>query len=160
MYLDEMEILQSKMREFEKNIQIKQTQSKNKMENVEPNMIFMKDWLDKTKKNNTMIEQLRLYSNQKRLHGNQIKTNSDLEQLDQFIYQTHGKVKCPASFNNKICYFGGIEKQINNYKNLNTDTQSEQEFMLSFVESIYNMFNIINKRLDTIERKLSYSTDL
>ena len=55
LYLNEMQILQSNMLKLEENNKKKHNESKNKIANTEPNMVFMQNWLEKSKHNNNMF---------------------------------------------------------------------------------------------------------
>ena len=154
-YLNEMKLLQQNMVTLEQNINKKNIENKKKIENIDVNVEFMRYWLEQSKKNDNMIKQLRIYSNQKEKLGSKAKNNEELNKLEYFFTQRHGKAPCPENYNINICYFGGLQKQLDSYKSISSTKQSEQDFMMSFVESTYNMFNIINTRLDGIDKRIN-----
>ena len=74
-----------------------------------------------------------------------------MNKLEYFFTQRHGKAPCPENYNINICYFDGLKEQLDSYKSISSQNKVSK-VMMSFK---FNMFNIINTRLDGIDKRIN-----
>ena len=178
--IEEMGKLQEKMEELEKQKIFNDNNEMLKKTTMEPNLKVLEDWLnnyhktveekkEKINKNatekekkyaintiKTMISSINSERNQLNVQNKRCRTfkyqNVDFNELEQMTLSLETepynvlKDKC-----DKI-------KQIYDTGNYIEPPQSKEEIAASHIEATYNMFNIINKRLDDIEKKLGINS--
>jgi hypothetical protein len=161
--LSEMEQLQEKMMELQKKKEEKIAEEKKKNEDIEPNMEMMAEWLRKSKENEELVK--KVYS----VTGGQAKNASNFRKWqDQFEeaefesfrrcfngYDNHPSK--PVKKYEDVCQFPHLNGPARTGLRLPhgcAQTGSQQEFMMNFVETTFNMFQIQQKRIDELEMKL------
>ena len=170
--IDEMAKLKEKMEALEKQKILNEKNEMVKKTTMEPNLKVLEDWLNnyhkavedkKEKINNKATEQ------QKMATINNIKDKiseiKDAVKRDPYSMFSERKKKYYPElekmslsleidpYNVLIDKYSKIAK-IWEYGNYIEPPQSKEEIAASHIEATYNMFNIINKRLDNIEKKL------
>jgi len=174
--IDEMAKLKEKMEALEKQKILNEKNEMLKKTTIEPNLKVLENWLvdyhkaiEDENKNITSkmidekknyirrtINEMTQYKNNRRMRERNYQ-NVDfdeiekmLESLDYDSYQTLSKKSLIVTnygyFNNysKISFIIAFENR----------PPQPTEVMEAHIEATYNMFNIINKRLDDIEKKL------
>lgn len=179
--IDEMAKLKEKMETLEKQKILNEQHEMLRKTTMEPNLKVLENWLQDyrqavehenksatskmidEKKNyiRKEITEMIQYKNNRRMRERRNNQNVDfdeiekmLESLDYDSYQTLSKKESlvtTASSGNNYGYF-------KNYGKISFITFEQKpqpsEVMEAHIEATYNMFNIINKRLDDIERKI------
>ena len=177
--IDEMAKLKEKMEALEKQKILNEKNEMLKKTTMRPNLQVLEDWLNdyheaieekKEKINKEATEQNKSNTINSIKHmvssiNNQYKQyqgtrasrkgrfdkykNVDLNELEQMTLSLETE---PYNVLKDKCY---KIKQIYETGNYIEPSQSKEETVASHIEATYNMFNIINKRLDDIEKKLA-----
>lgn len=108
------------------------------------------DEMEKLKAKMEALSEKRKVEEEKRLLR-ELTMEPNLKVLKTWLddYQSSLKKQTKDKFGQRILY---------HVKNFSTHDNQPSEFMEKYIDSTYNMFNIINKRLDDIETKLSLNT--
>lgn len=170
--IDEMAKLKEKMEALEKQKILNEKNEMVKKTTMEPNLKVLEDWLndyhkaieeknekatERNKSNaiNNIKHMVSLINNlYKQYQGTRASRkgrfdkykNVDLNELEQMTLSLETE---PYNVLKDKC-----DKLYQIYQTGNYQPQSKEETAASHIEATYNMFNIINKRLDDIEKKL------
>jgi len=191
--LSELEKLQLKMRELQKQKEIDAEEEKEKVEDIEPNLTFMEEWLTKSKENDKLVNKVYgILDNPSQNTGciiaEQVKRTKTLK-FSQWIHKDkypyilsdtsvpfaqwqdqfdEDDITClrkcfnvykpnnhrPVKKHEDVCRFadrGHPPKTALSLPQGYTQSGSQQEFMMNFVEATYNMFQIQQKRIEELE---------
>ena len=127
-YLQEMDKLKSKIMELQETKQKNEIEQAEKMANLEPNMKVINDWL----------------ISYKEMKGFEYKLSQGVNSM----YSRDEQNKITEIYNNKKrnMQLFHIEK----YR----EPSRPSEFMFNYIEAIYNILHIQQKRIDELEDKL------
>jgi seryl-tRNA synthetase len=129
--LVEMERLHAKMNELKKQMKEEDIKEKEKMEKMEPNMAVMKNWLDTYNFN-----QEQKYDDYHVRKGiRKIPAWRDEDEDFGEVVEDFRKYRMPSTRPIDIFNNGGVPTQ----------------FMIDFIESTHNLFQIMQKRIDELE---------
>ena len=165
-YLNEMEQLQAKMTELHKTKEQEKEKQENKLNNIEPNIAVLQEWLDIYNFNK---EQKEMANVSKKIYDSYMLNNGRrrLDELSTEENEERAKIidnyrkYCNKNFNND-----GVIINPNNIKpigtfqstthNTRTNRQSYQiiepsEFMKQYIEATHNLFLIQQKRIEELE---------
>ena len=190
--LSELEKLQLRMQKLQKQKEIDAEEEREKVEDIEPNLTFMKEWLIKSKENDELVKKvygiLDNPSQDKGFTTEQVK-NYEALKFSQWIHKEkypnicsdtsdpfaqwqdqfdEDDITClrkcfnvykpnnhrPVKKHEDVCRFadrGHPPKTAVSLPQGYTQSGSQQEFMMNFIEATYNMFQIQQKRIDELE---------
>ena len=172
--IDEMAKLKEKMEALEKQKILNEKNEMVKKTTMEPNLKVLEDWLnnyhktveekkEKINKNATEQQKMATINNIK----NKIseikdgdKKKSRLSEKRKKYYPELEKMSLSLEIDPYNVLIHKYKKiaQIRENSNYIEPPQSKEEIAASHIEATYNIFNIINKRLDDIEKKLGINS--
>ena len=158
--IDEMAKLKEKMEALEKQKILNEKNEMLKKTTMEPNLKVLENWLVNYHKANrsvtkNMIDEQEKYIREQimneRRNGGTRSGSSKIEKLNSALNTS-------SSYYNKgipVTYGTLIGDNYNKISYISMqNSRKPTEVMEAHIEATYNMFNIINKRLDDIENKL------
>ena len=138
--LSEMERLQAKMMELQKQKEMEDAKQEKKTNQVEPNMAVMENWLDKYKSIVLARNEEQIYND---ILDGKIKVNDEEILRISDNIRRRKKKKISKGTNEDIELLFHIQK----HKAHDTPSQ----FMIDFIEATHNLFQIQQKRIDELE---------
>jgi len=139
--LSEMERLQAKMMELQKQKEMEEHKQKEKTIQVEPNMTVMENWLDKYKSIILAKKEEQKYND---ILDGKIKVNDEeILRISDNIRRRKNKKKISKDRNENL------DLLFHTQKHKAPDTPSQ--FMIDFIEATHNLFQIQQKRIDELE---------
>ena len=150
--LSEMERLQAKMLELQKVKEEKAVEEKKKIEEIEPNMEIMAEWLMKSKENEELVKKLHRVSGGK-LHDAAVsRSGYGKDELECILKAYRNRQQSIVKKHIDVCNFGDrAPGQPFSLPLGCAQSGSQQEFMMNFVEATHNLFQIQQKRIDELE---------
>ena len=142
-----MKHLQTKYWELQKEKQEQEAKKEIKIQETEPNMAVMESWL---RKNNVIMEHDKMAEEAKskclaldRCNGCDLISKEEQQYIRQnyskYRYNSRSKIEIAPNFHNHNQYTGN----------------TPSEFMNDYIEATYNLFKIMQKRIDELEHKNS-----
>jgi len=157
--IDEMAKLKEKMEALEKQKIANEQNETVKKTTMEPNLKVLEDWLMDYYKTNSIVTK-NIIDEQKRDIRQQITnkrrnggySSRDFQELSSALKESLSIYEkgLPVTYGTLI---GDNYNKIS-YTTIENNRTKPTEVMKAHIEANYNMFNIINKRLDDIEEKL------
>lgn len=158
--IDEMAKLKEKMEALEKQKIANEQNETVKKTTMEPNLKVLEDWLMDYYKTNSIVTKniideqnrhIRQQITNKRRNGG-VYRSKDFQELSSALKESLSIYEqgLPVTYGTLI---GDNYNKIS-YTTIENKRTKPSEVMKAHIEASYNMFNIINKRLNDIEKKL------
>ena len=150
--LTEMDKLKAKMAELQETKKSKDLENERKIQDIEPNMEVMKNWLDLYSLNEQHILRTQTYHNLSAQKKDSIPKQAPCKSSARDDKESSNLIPEPVKpFSDIIikCSRGHITKQIH----------QPSDFMKNFIEATHNLFQIQQKRIDELEAKLLTKVD-
>ena len=143
--LTEMERLQTKMQELQQAKEEKAAEEKKKIEDTDPNLAVMEEWLNSIK---STKEEYKIELKATQLGKEYNIRNGKFSEYEKNICDKWVSIQNNRNERNAPSQQVNLF-QIHGYKKPDRPTQ----FMINFVEATYNMFQIQQKRIDELEMR-------
>lgn len=143
-YLNEMERLQNKMMELQKTKE--KEDQENKVNDIEPNILVLKSWIDEIKTKNKFLAD----KDAEEKYNNKFKTKRVLEKkklTDSDEYKDLVKL-----INSRMKLWNEAKKPTKLFHNkVYGEPDTPSQFMIDYIEATYNLFQIQQKRIEELE---------
>ena len=138
-----MKHLQAKMQELQKTKQEQEAKKKIKIQETEPNMAVMESWLRRNKEimeHDKMAKEAKIkYTALGKCNGCDLISKEEQKTIHQnyrkYCYNSRSKIEIAQNFHHHSQYTGN----------------TPSEFMNDYIEATYNLFKIMQKRIDELE---------